>query len=255
VTFNIPVEAVRFGFETEWLGAHSSRTIMLSELRLLLAACPPDASFENYRKAIIEDNILLKQTDSTRAESVRRLRELYGLTPQLTIFHALSDLWSFEPEAQPILALLGALARDPVLRATADAIFTSPSGQLVTPQIISKAAQNHFPTLNPTTLANIGRHAASSWTQSGHLKGRTNKIRTTAKAYPTSVAYALFLGYLCGERGEGLFHTPWAQVLDAPVHTIHNYARVASQHGWLEYRHSGDVTDISFRYLLREKGN
>ena len=75
-----------------------------------------------------------------------------------------------------------------------------------------------------------------------------------SQAHPSSCAYALFLGYLCGERGEGLFHTPWAQILDAPAYTLHNLAKAASQYGWLEYRQSGSVTDISFRYLLHEKG-
>ena len=140
-----------------------------------------------------------------------------------------------------------------MLRATAEVVLATPPGALVTAQTISKSVEEQFPgRLNATTLANIGRHAASSWTQTGHLQGRTNKVRSQAQSHPTSLAYALLLGYLCGERGEALFHVLWAQLLDTPVHPLREQAVLASQQGWLEYRHAGDVTDISFHHLMRE---
>ena len=227
---------------------------MLAEIKLLLSICPLSASESDYRNAILEENTLLKQTLSTRRESFRRLRELYGISPSLITFRALRDLWDHTSEAQPFLAMLAALTRDPVLRSTVSLILSVQSGGSVDAHMLSEVVKDNYPNLNPTTLANFGRHIASSWTQSGHLKGRTHKIRVQAQAHPSSCAYALFLGYLCGERGEGLFHTPWAQILDAPVYTLHNLAKAASQYGWLEYRQSGSITDISFRYLLHEKG-
>lgn len=228
---------------------------MLTELRLLLSACPASASIDEYRSAIIDQNILLKKTVATRRESFRRLRELYALNKATLLFRALRDLWDSDPLAQPLLAFLCSTARDPILRGTAEMILSTPIGLSVTPHIISQAAAESFPDrYNPTMLANIGRHAASSWQQSGHLSGHLTKVRSKAESRPTSLAYALLLGYLCGDRGEGLFHTLWSQLLDAPAHTLHNQAFTASQHGWIEYRHAGGVTDVGFRYLLREQG-
>ena len=43
------------------------------------------------------------------------------------------------------------------------------------------------------------------------------------------------------------------QLLDAPPHTLHEQAFLASQRGWLEYRHAGTVTEIGFSYLLRKE--
>ena len=100
-------------------------------------------------------------------------------------------------------------------------------------------------------LANIGRHAASSWQQSGHLSGRLRKVRTRAESRPAAVGYALLLGTLCGVRGEALFHTLWCRLLDAPTDTLHAQALAASQRGYLEYRHAGGVTEVAFRHLLR----
>lgn len=252
MTIYIPRSAEEYGFVTDGLGTHSSRTMMFSELSLLLADCPPYATLDDYREEIIENNILLKQTESTRNKSFRHLRELYGLDVSCRFFRALRDLWCEDAEVQAQLAVLCATSRDPSLRSTASVILNAPQGSSITPQMLAKAAEEAYPTLNQSTLAKIGRNTASTWTQSGHLNGRSNKKRSIITSHPTSVAYALFISYLTGVRGSALFSTFWCQLLDAPIHTLHNQASVASQHGWLEYRHSGDVTDISFRYFLRE---
>ena len=253
--YRVPESAVAYGFVNDSIGAHGSRTMMLSELRLLLGACPVSSGQEHYRVAVVQDNVLLKTTESTRRESFRRLRELYALNPQMLLFRALRDLWDIDSQAQPLLALLCAVARDPLLRATTELVLSTPPGSIVTPQQISEAARaNYHGRFNPTTLANIGRHAASSWRQSGHLSGRLIKTRSRAGCRPAAVAYALLLGYLCGERGEALFETLWCRLLDAPLYILHDQAFVASQQGWLEYRHSGMVTEISFRHLLRMEG-
>ncbi len=250
--FSIPDSARAAGFMLDGLGSHSSRTIMLSELRLLLFSCSATATFEEYKKAVQEDNILLKQTEATRQKSFRYLRELYGLRSDTLLFRAFRDLWSNNEEAQPMLAILCSIARDPSLRGSVDAILNTSLGDIVTPETLSMSVGQYLTgKVGHDTLAKIGRNVASSWTQSGHLKGRTNKVRVKAQAHPSSCAYALFLGYLCGERGEGLFYTPWAKLLDAPSHTLHNQAQAAAQFGWLEYRHSGTVTDITFRHFLR----
>ena len=227
---------------------------MLKELRLLLGACGPEAGMEEFRTAIMERNVLLKRTLATRKESVRRLRELYGLSPHVLVFRALRDVWRAGEQAQPLLALLCAVGRDPILRATADLILSCPVGEAVTPHMISASVAEAFPgRYNSTTLANIGRHAASSWQQSGHLTGKLKKTRSQAQSTPAVVAYAALLGYICGARGNALFQTLWTQLLDSPEHMLRDQAFAASQRGWMEYKHTGGVTEITFRFLLRKE--
>ncbi len=251
--FFLAADMQQHGFVINGLGAHSSRTMMLHELTLLLAGCPPTCDYLAYEQAILRDNALLKRTDATRRESVRRLRELYGLKRETLLFRALRDLWDVDPSAAPMLALLCAVARDPLLRASAQVIFATPLGKSVDAASISKAIAREYPgRFNETTRASIGRNAASSWTQSGHLLGRTHKVRVKAQSHPTTVAYALLLGHLCGSRGEALFSTGWSQLLDAPPQTLHEQAFLAAQRGWLEYRHAGAVTEIGFSHLLRK---
>jgi hypothetical protein len=61
----------------------------------------------------------------------------------------------------------------------------------------------------------------------------------------------LLLGHLQGVRGQALFETPWATVLDQPTSQLFDLAGTASQQGMLELRHAGGVTEVGFRELLR----
>lgn len=251
----VPDAALSYGFSNDPAGTHGSRTIMLSELRQLLSSMPGDAAYDDYVRAIIEENVLGKRTMATRKESVRRLRELYGLNPEVPLFRALRELWEANVEAQPLLAFLCASARDPILRASAGMVLATPGGEIVTPQMIEAATAQAFPDrYKAMMLANIGRHAASSWQQSGHLLGRVKKIRSRAVAQPESTAYALYLGYLCGAGGEALFSTFWARLLDAPAHALHEQAKIAAQRGWIAYRSLGGVTEVEFPHLPRAEG-
>jgi len=250
--FWVPPDAIRFGLANDPVGTHGSRTIMLSELTALLAACSATAAPEDYRAAIIEENVLGKKTTATRKESARRLRELYGLDLDRPIYRAMRDLWDADEAARPLLALLCAAARDPILRSTGDVIVEAATAALITPQQLEVATETAFPArYNPMMLANIGRHAASSWQQSGHLEGRRPKYRSRAISRPASVAYAILLGHLCGARGDGLFTTIWARLLDAPPHVLRDQALAAARMGWIEYRSAGSVTEVSLPHLLR----
>jgi hypothetical protein len=248
---DVPQSALAFGFVNGPGGTHTSRTIMLAELRLLLAACPASASFSQYRQAAVDENALLKTTQSTRARSLKALRELYSLDRKVTLFRVLRELWLADADAQPLIALACAAARDPLLRETVDFVLSLPQGQAVTPQVFCALVQSSRPDqYNGRTLASVGRNLISSWQQSGHLSGKVKKTRSQAQCRPAAVVYALLLGYLCGARGEALFDTLWVRLLDAPTHTLHNQAFQASAQGWLEYRHTGMVTEIGFRHLL-----
>jgi hypothetical protein len=147
-------------------GAHTSRTIMLRELTLLLATCPPGTPKQDYVAAILEDNVLSKRSNSTRHRSLRYLRELYVLDPASPVFRTLRDLWCLDPEAQPLLALECALARDPLLRATAPTVLALPEGAPVDAAMLAKSVTERYPnSYSPPVAEKIGRNTASSWTR------------------------------------------------------------------------------------------
>lgn len=233
-------------------GPHTSRTIMLRELEILLSDCQPDAGSAEYSDAVVGRNVLGKRSFDTRLRSLRYLKELYGLDRELLLFRALRDLWDADAAVRPLLALLVAMARDPLLRATASSVLDAPSGASVDASTLAAAVKDRFPdSYGDAVRAKVGRNAASSWTQSGHLVGRVRKIRAQAVCGPAAVTMALFIGHLAGDRGVGLLRTPWGRALDAPEELILHQAFAASQRGWLELRHVGDVVDVGCRWLLR----
>ncbi len=240
------------GFRSEPAGTHTSRTIMLGELQALLAVVRPGAGYASYQDAAVELNAVHKATRATREKTFRHLRELYALSPNVLLFRALVDLWDQDAAGRPLLALLCAAARDPLLLAAAERILAAQVGEPVTSAELEQAVDLAFPgRFRPDTLARTGRNLASSFTQSGHLSGRTGKLRARATCTPATTAYALLLGYVCGARGDGLFQTVWASLCDAPGHVLRAQTESAAKLGYLEYRHAGGVTEVGFQHLLR----
>ena len=226
---------------------------MLAELRALFSTVPASAPLSEYRAAIVEDNALLKPSAATRRSTAKRLTELYSLDPGVPVFRLLRTLWDWGDAGRPLLACLCANARDPLLRATAPAVLPLPAGSPIAPTDFAMAVGEDQPgRYNPTTLAALSRNASSSWTQSGHLRGKRRKIRARAEATPASVVYALGLGYLSGIRGAFLFDTFWIALLDAPTEQVDALAFEAGRRGWLQYRRIGQVVELGFSELLGE---
>ena len=239
------------GFRWGQKGTHTSRTIMLDELRSVLGNCPPDATRDEYLSAIHEDNCLGKRTAATRRLSSQRLSELYALDPEVPLFRVMRRCWYADRDGQPILALLFALARDPLLRVTATSVLRMRPGEELARQQMTDALNRAVGSrLSEATLDKVVRNAASSWTQSGHLEGCGRKVRQTVTATPATTAFALLLGYVAGKRGAALFESLWAQVLDAPAGQLMQVAMDARRLGFLDMSQSGGVIEVAFSRLL-----
>ena len=233
------------GFRVADSGPHTSKTLMLQELEALLAAIPPDAPAKAYRAAIVEENVLGKRTLSTRKETATRLTALHGLDPSKPLFRVLRRLWAVDPAAHPQLALLNGLARDPLLLATTAQVMGMAQGELLQRSEMVAAVQGFsHDRLSPKVLDAVARNAASSWTQSGHLKGKVKKLRQPLKPHPVALALALWLGYASGKRGKALLNTPWATALDAPSSGLLELAEQAKRLGLLKLSHGAGVVSI-----------
>ena len=227
-------------------GTHTSRTLMLEELRTVLGAVPPNALRDDYARVIVEENCLGKQTAATRKLTNQRLGELYGLDGGIPVFRVLRRLWVLDEPAQPLLALLCALARDPLLVATAETVLALNEGDQF-PRVEARDALRDAVggRLNDSVLHKVLRNAASSWTQSGHLTGRTFKVRKHVQATPAAVAYALYFGTAVGVRGPEQFTCGWMAVLDVTVPDARELALGAKRLGLIDLRLSSDVFHLN----------
>jgi hypothetical protein len=244
------------GFKSGVSGTHTSRTIMVEELSVLFASAGAATRREEFTHLIVDDNVLGKSTSSTRRITAQRLSELYALDTSVVLFRALARLWSIDRDAQPVLALLCGLARDPLLRATASSVLSLRDGQGFDRDAMAAALRAHAGTrLNEAILDKVVRNAASSWTQSGHLTGRTLKRRQRIAPSMPSVTMALLLGYLQGLRGPSVLRTTWCEVLDSTPEALSALATRASMAGYMRFRQAGDVVEISFPDLLTKQEN
>jgi hypothetical protein len=238
------------GFRFGDKGTHTSRTIMLAELTAVLEAVPATGARQDYVEAVIGGNCLRKPTTSTRRLSLQRLSELYALDPEIAIFRVLRRLWETDPASHPLLALLAALARDPLLLATAPAILPLPDGIEMPRKSMTELLRVAVgERLNDATLNAVIRNAASSWSQAGHLSGRTFKFRRRVRPTPVAVAFALYLASALGFRGDEILTSGWIKTLDCTPSQALELAIEAKRIGLLDLRVAGDVFDLNLDRL------
>lgn len=244
-----------FGFKLTEGGAHTSRTIMLKEITRLLASADTQAGTEDYRRLVVSDNVLGKRTQTTRQETLRRLRELYALSSKVPIFSLYRELMKLDLYSAPLLSLLIAWARDPLLRATTPAISQASFGESVNSDDLQQALTEAYPhQYSANNIGKIARNAASSWTQSGHLTGRTKKIRSRVQPRPAAVTFALILGHVAGAAGAQLFSSIWCRLLDLNPSEALSLAEQAHRQELITLKAVGSVVEITFprfRHFLK----
>lgn len=220
---------------------------MLAELGAVLAAVPTGSGAVDYHEAILQRNVLGKATDSTRKESLRRLRELYALDEDRPIFGLLRKLHAIDAASLPLLAVLVVWARDPLFRATTQPIMDAAEGERVETASLAQAFEATFPNrYSELSRDQTARHAASSWTQSGHLAGRANKIRQRIKPTAVAVTMALFIGDIAGYHGTAVFSNPWCVLLDLNADRARAMGQEAYRAGLLNLRTVGEIAEVGF---------
>lgn len=223
---------------------------MLNDLGRVMGAVGPAGRRGDYAVEIVEHDCLAKETASTRRLANQRLGELYALDPSVPLFRVLRRLWEVDEESRPLLALLAAIARDPLLAASVPAVVAlQPGAALNRDRLTEAVRQVAADRLNQATLEKVVRNVASTWEQSGHLEGRTFKKRRAVKTTFGAFTFALFLGYAAGFRGAELLTSPWVRVLDCSATQAYALAQEAKRLGLIDFRMAGDVVAIGLDSL------
>ena len=88
---------------------------------------------------------------------LEELSHVLDATPGMASREDYADLWAQHETSRPLLALLLALARDPLLRATARAVVATPFGHEFARQSMKDALSDAVgDRLNDATLDNVG---------------------------------------------------------------------------------------------------
>lgn len=230
------------GFREGAKGTHTSRTIMSAELERVLRS---GLAGEELRRAVVDENLLEKATTSGRELTFQRLGELYALDASVAIFAGLRALWAKDEKSLPLLSVLAALARDPLLRTTARPVLGLATGsELMRDSMRNAISATVGGRLNDATLDKVVRNAASSWAQSGHLTGRTFKRRTKVAATPAAMAFAVWLAQAAGFKGDDILSSGWVAVLDLEPSERRAMLERARAAGLLDVKQHGSRLEI-----------
>lgn len=245
----------QLGFRFGINGPHAARTMMLDDLRLLMAHTPSQATKSDYVAAVVDANILGKPTRKARELALLHMATLYGLDPVNPIFRALRRLWPLNEAAQPLLALAVSLARDPLLLGTQSFILAQSAGAAVSREAVEVFLGNYYSNrFSPASIKSFAQNIAGTWTAAGFLNGRTRKTRAVVQPYPESVALLLFLGYLEGRTGQRLFSSDWMSLLGSSLDEQETLANSASHRGLFVFMNAGGVKEVRFPgYLTPEE--
>jgi hypothetical protein len=220
--------------------------MMLRELRALLDAHA--ATADAVRSLVLDANVLSKRTGSARRLALKHLRALYGIGTASPVALVLERLWQRDATGRPLLALLCALARDPLLRDSGDVVLPVAAGTpLRWPTIAAHFDGKHPGRFSDKMLRSLSQNCASSWTQSGHLRGKVSKVR--ARAAPTGIvaAYAALLATFAGFGGPALLDSPWLKVLDREREERLSLLRQAEGQGLVRVRVASEMIEVGVR--------
>jgi len=238
----------RFGGIIKGTSAHLARTVMFSELEMLLQSTNSNSNTEQYKNAIIEDNCLRKYTVSARKEAYRKLKMLYALNTRNKLFSLFRKLYESEPEELPLLAYMCAYCRDYLLRSGNDFLQTIPTGMKVCSDIFVPYINKLYPNIySQVTINSISRNLLSSFYKTGHISGtKINKIRSIAKPGAAAVTFAAILAYVSGERGFYLCDNEFTHALDCSKASALSLLSDADAKGLIRLRLLGEFMDIKF---------
>ena len=236
------------------VGALSSRSVMLPELLLLLAAAPADASAEDFRRCAVDEDALHKPSVANRRKTFGYLRRLYAIDGQVALFREFRRLAKLAPAELPTLAALLAFARDPLLRTAADSVVQAPVGKALGRQDFEAWVRERYPArFTGAMYRSFSHNLYASFFQLGYLSGAVAKLRLRRrpKLGPASTAYAAFLDWLRGKNGLSLLSAEHSRLLDLTRAEHLALLTSAGQMGLMRVANAGGVLQLDFSAWLR----
>jgi len=227
---------------------HTSRTLMFVELSQVMNHSIEGGDFNE----ILNSNVTSKLSNTNLIKTNQYLRQLYGFDMEDLLFRCFKHYWTLvDNEKKSILALLFALSNDFLLKESIDIVVNSKVGERVA---IEKFDDNiekyHQGKYSINTRRSAAQNVASSWKQAGYIQGKIKNIRVQPIHDYYTVAFALLLSYLHGDRGEYILLSKWIKALAISTEELRDLIKEAAKRDLLQYQYGGNVTVISFENQL-----
>lgn len=242
------------GFKYGVSGAHSARSMLITELRELLTLYPQGASLDTIRENIINFNVLQKATANSRRLTYRHLLSLYSLDTSVCLYRNFLAMWAHTNlESRSLLALQLSFCRDALLRIVMPVLVDIKLGESYSKQRTIELLEQHNPGgYSSSSLSSFAKNINGSLTQAGFFRGRSKKVRCQPRVSATNVAFALFIAHLHGEDGNIALKSRWLNLLGLNRDELVALAHSAHSRGLIKFTHAGDVVEIRFPNWLTE---
>ena len=103
---------------------------------------------------------------------------------------------------------------------------------------------------SPAMKKSMAQNVNTTWTYGGHVTGKAKKIRRLPEPRPISAAYAMFVGYLTGLRGERLLDSVFAFLVASNRSQLQAALSLASAKGLLSLKQAAGIVEFDFSNLL-----
>lgn len=223
---------------------------MFSELEKMMNYSIADDSFLKS----FENNVIGKKSADGIKKTSNYLKLLYSFDNQSNQFKAFKYFWKIaETEEKPLITLLYAIGNDYLLEESISVVADTKLGDKVLIEKMEQNIETYYPNrFSPKTLRSIAQNLASSWKQTGFITGRVKNIRTQPKITSNVVAFAFFLAFLDGDRGDFILSGKWVKSLFLNERKVRELAIEASLRDLLQYQYAGNITSISFSNLIKK---
>lgn len=204
-----------------------------------------------YQKAL-ESNVFGKKSSDGVKQTSNFLTKIYSFDTQLPKFKAFKYFWKIcSANEKPQLIFIYAFTEDHLLFESLDVVRNHNPGEKVAVEVFKENLEKYYPNkYSKVTSHSIGKNLASSWKQGGFIEGKSKNIRVQPDISFTVSAFAFFLAFLQGERGEFILNNPIVKSLCLSESRLRELAIEAAKQDLLQYQFGGNVTTFSFTELL-----
>ncbi len=238
-----------------FLARLSSRSALVSELKILLAAGSDEPEDGEYRHLILDENCLAKATESSRQRAWKDLSSRYLLRPTHPLFRSFLAEWSrhlTEPEASLTLYCLWALNDKLVANLGINYLFPklreAPSpisaDDIAAYLFAEKGRHPELLEWSTKTTGAVSRKYVASIRDFGLAKGVYSKMSVRPALYAAPARFLVRALRLHNTNDLRIVRSAWFRLIGLDSHEVIDAFGELSRQGKLCFRMQADVVEL-----------
>jgi len=202
---------------------------------------------------ILRSNVTNKLSSRNLLKTNQYLKHLYGFGSDDLVFQSFKHYWQLTDKGKKsIITLLYAISNDYLLSESIDLVVGVRIGDKIAIEKFDTNIEKYHPgNYSDNTRRSAAQNIASSWKQAGYIQGKVKNIRSKVAHDYYTVAFALLMSYLNGDRGDYILMSRWVKALAIGTEELRDLIKEAAKRDLLQYQYGGNITTISFENQLK----